>query len=126
MARGQMRDRARMQLSVKTGPRVAGGYSKEPVFGPWFRCYYDPGDENESRGPGSVRRRRAGARMVTPRRALDGTEIDLSPKGTVEIESRVYGTLTLDITGTPERMRRGSSWQGWIADLGKTNRAAPG
>lgn len=115
-----------MQLSVKTGSRVAGGYSKEPVFGPWFRCYYDPGDESEARGPGSVRRRRAGAQLVTPRRALDGTEIDLSPKGTVEIESRVYGTLTLDVTGTPERMRRGSSWQGWIVDLGKTNRAAPG
>lgn len=126
MARGQMRDRARMQVSVKTGPRVAGGYTKVPAFGPWFRCYFDPGDKSESRTSGSVRRRRAGAQITTPRRAQDGTVIDLSEKGTVEIQSRVYGTMLMDITGTPERVRRGSSWQGWVADLAKTDRKAPG
>ncbi len=126
MARGQMRDQARMQLAVKANVRVAGGYNKTATFGPWFRCYYDPGDESESRGAGSIRRRRSGAQITTPRRALDGSEIDLSAKGSVEIVSRVYGTLTLDITGKPERLRRGSSWQGWIADLSKTNRTAPG
>ncbi len=126
MAHGQFRDRARVQLFTKSETRVAGGYNKEASYGPWFRCYYDPGDESETRGAGSVRRRRAGVRIATSRYALDGTEIDLSAKGTLEIESRVYGTLTLDITGTPEKTRKGSSWNGWVADLGKVNRASPG
>jgi hypothetical protein len=123
---GQLRDRARVVRRESTGERVEGGYVKSVEYGPWFRCFYDTGDESETRGEGSVRRRRSGAQLVTGRRALDGTPIELKAQDEVEVDSRTHGTLRLDVTGTPERMAKGRTWIGWLAPMGKTNRQAPG
>lgn len=122
-----LKDRARVLRTVNQGERVEGGYVKgPPIEGPWFRCYYDSGSESESRGPASVRRRRAGAQLIVGRKALDGTPIDIVASDQVIIESRAYGTITLDIEGDPERLIKGRTILGYIVPLGKTNRKAPG
>lgn len=123
---GQLRDRARITSTVKSGTRVEGGYQRQTVIGPWFRCSYDPGDESESRSDGGVRRRRSGATLVTGRRATDGAAIELEATDAVEIDSQRYGTVRLDVVGTPERLVRGRSRIGWLVRLGKVDRKAPG
>lgn len=138
MPRGQMRDKARLVRRTKvqsgappTSVRVEGGFVRtKPVTAPadevWFRCHYDPGSEGEVRGPGSVRRRRAGAHLVTDRRALDGSEIALKASDQLEVNSVAFGTLLLDVVGTPEKLTTGRVSFGWIVDLAKTKRESPG
>lgn len=126
MLGGQLRDRARIVTNVKSNTRVEGGYQTVLSFGPWFRCFYDPGNESEQRSDGGVRRRRAGAQLVTGKRALDGSTIDLEASMAVEIDSKAHGMLTMDLAGTPEKLVRGRVSIGWLAPLGKTNRKAPG
>lgn len=130
-----MRDKARVirqepRLDVSSNRvRVNGGYINEPVTGPpelptWFRCAYDPGSEDESRGDGGVRRRRRGATVVCKRRATDGTEIDLKPSDVLEVDSRPLGLFTVSVTDTPERLYKGRVWIGWLVHVGATDRSA--
>lgn len=123
---GRLRDRARVIRKSKTSTRTEGGYQKTTGEGPWFRCYYDPGQESESRGPGSVHRRRSGAQLVCGRRALDGSLIDLQASDVIEVNSQTHGTLRLDVVGAPEPLGLRRTRKGWLAQLGATNRKAPG
>jgi hypothetical protein len=125
MARGQHRDKARI-IRKKKGTRTEGGYTKSPQYGPWFRCFYDPASEDETRSDGGVRRRRRGATIETSRLALDGSLIEIKASDRIEVDSRRFGTVTLDVTDTPERMVRGRTWLGWSVPVGATNRTAPG
>lgn len=128
MHRGQLRDRARVLRKTKEkGQRTDGGYvTREPAPGPWFRCHYERGDTPEVRGPGSVRRRETAAQLVTHRRALDGSEIEIKASDRIEVDSLRYGTVTLDIAGEPERLVHGRTWTGWLVPIAKVKRDAPG
>jgi hypothetical protein len=121
-----MRDRARVVRKVRSSTRTAGGYNKTPDPGPWFRCDFDPGGEPEERREGGFRRRRAGASLRVPRRALDGSEIEIKASDDVEIDSRSHGTLSLSVTGTPERVMQGRVRIGYIVDLAAVDRKAAG
>lgn len=123
---GQLRDKARIIRVEKSNVRVEGEYKTSTVIGPWFRCFYDPGGESEERQLFGIRRRHSGAQLITGRRATDGSEIELKAQDRVEINSRGHGVLSLDVTGKPERLVKGRTRLGWLADLGKTNREAAG
>lgn len=123
----QFKDQARVIRKVKQIVRNAeGGYNTDTVIGPWFRCYYDPGTEDEERSTGSIRRRRRGAAVYAARRAKDGSLVDLKAEDSLEINSIGHGVLAVDVVGKPERAVRGRTVVCWIASVGKTNRQSPG
>jgi hypothetical protein len=126
MVRGQLRDKARIIRKTKSATRTEGGYKTTDVPGPWFRCHYAQGDESEARSDGGVRRHRAGPQVVTHRLALDGSTIDVKAEDEIEIDSRTHGVFRAGITGAPLRMHKGRIWIGWLIDVAKTNRKAPG
>lgn len=125
MLGAHLRDRGRVIRKRNTGTRTEGGYDKKPEPGPWFRCFYDPGDESEVRTEGGVRRRRA-AQVITGARALDGSAIELLATDVLEVQSRLHGDHRLDIVGDPEKLGNRRVARGWLARVGKTNRKAAG
>lgn len=121
-----LRDRARVLRKTTTPERREGGYIKEDVIGPWFRCYFDPGTESEQRGNASIRRRRSGARLIAARKDLEGVALELKPEDRIEIVSRGHGILIMDVMGKPEKLVKGRTVLAWDVSLGKTNRESPG
>lgn len=126
MLGGALRDRARVIRTQTTPVRVEGGYQKREVPGPWFRAFYEPGTESESRGVSGVRRREAGSQLVTARRALDGSTIEILATDAVEINSTVHGSFRMDVDGEPERLAKRRTTIGWLVSLTKTRRDASG
>ena len=120
-----MSDRARLIKHTRSGTKVEGRFIPTSTPGPWFRCYYDPGTESESRGPGSVRRVLP-ATLIFKLRATDGSLVVASAKDEVEIESRRFGNVRMEIVGEPEALAKRFSRIGWLAQLQKVNRRAPG
>lgn len=116
-------DQARTVTFPQATARVEGRLvpSGAPVYGPWFRCYYDPGDEGEAANDGGFRRRRS-ASLIARSRAKDGSTVTLKGNDVVEIVSRRHGTMTMNIVGTPKRLTKTRSAFGIEAQLGKTNR----
>lgn len=117
-------DKARVLRKSKDTVRVEGGYKEQAaVPGPWFRCFFDSGDESEVRTVGGVRRRR-NATVTTLRRDTTGQPISVLATDQVEVNSRRFGVFVMDVMGDPQRLPRGRV--GLIVTLGKTNRSAPG
>jgi hypothetical protein len=121
-----MSDRARLIKHGRSTERVEGRFLPTgPTPGPWFRCYYDPGTESEARSTGGVRRSHP-ATLMFKLRAMDGTLVEATAKDEVEIQSRRFGTIRMEIMGTPEPIAKRTSRIGWIAALQKVSRSAPG
>jgi hypothetical protein len=121
-----MSDRARLIVHGRSAERVEGRFLPSgPTPGPWFRCYYDPGTESEARSTGGVRRTRP-ATLMFKLRAMDGSLVEAKASDEVEINSRRFGTIRMEIVGTPEPITKRISRIGWQAQLQKVSRKAPG
>lgn len=122
---GAFRDKARTVRYPEATTRVRGGYVQatgDPLYGPWFRCYYEPGEEGEQRSDAGVRRRRSGTTLYTVRRAMDGSAIAVQHDDQLDIDSLRHGRLLMNVEGTPERMPKGRV--GLVIRLAKTNMAS--
>lgn len=117
-----LRDRAHLVRKDATGERVEGTLQRGETTTPPFRCMYDPGDAPENRTTGGVRLVERGATLMTGKRFLDGTPLELRHNDVVVVESRRFGTLRFQVSGQPERIVKRTTWLGWLAPLSAVDR----
>ena len=118
-------DRARIVSTVRSDVRVEGSYQTKTRTGPWFRCRFDPGGEGEQRSAGGVRRDRR-ATLLVGRRAIDGTTLSFSGSDVIEVDSRAFGLIRMQLQGLPEVVQKRRSVIGWIATLERVDPKAAG
>lgn len=117
-----LRDRARIIRTSGSGERVEGSVTRAETTSAEFRCMYDPGDAPENRSTGGVRLVERGATLLTGKRFLDGTPLELRHNDVVVIDSRRFGTLRFQVSGKPERIVKRTTWLGYLAPLQAVDR----
>lgn len=117
-------DRAARLTEEGTGQSVQGTKQHTPDLGPDFRCRLELQEGNErnrqERTTGEVR-----PRLMTGKKALDGTALIFRQDDKVRVISPELGTATWKVVGEPKPMRKRRTLLGWELNLVRVVEAEP-
>lgn len=112
-------DRARTVRHRKVNTRVQGTRQYTTDRGTWFRCRITIPKGEETHEDGR-HKRRSQPTMIIAKRDVRGEFIDVNAWDEIEVDSREFGTVTYQVAGDLEPLRKRRTVIGWSCAITKT------